>query len=148
MKLLLCGQAPETAFASALASVQFYVAQQQLQSELKETQLTKKIGKVQDACRKKLEEVHNGYVQVRFLGGSLDPNSPGGALGTVGQGLRRTGSGNSFGAAGGGMHMGGGGGNSSQDNNALRKMLGMPPAQNGMAGGRGMDGMRNDLFSM
>ncbi len=34
------------------------------QAELREAQLTKKINKVQEACRKKLEEVHNGYVQV------------------------------------------------------------------------------------
>ncbi|PNH12270.1 hypothetical protein TSOC_000761 [Tetrabaena socialis] len=57
-QLLLCGQAPETAFASALTSVQFYLAQQQMQAELREAQLTKKMNKLQ-------EEVHNGYVQAK-----------------------------------------------------------------------------------
>ncbi|KAG2499132.1 hypothetical protein HYH03_002715 [Edaphochlamys debaryana] len=266
-QLLLCGQPPETALGSALASVQFYVAQQQLQADLRESQLTKKINKVQEACRKKLEEVHNGYVQAKrkyeeamrtnqqmqqdlqeiqakfttktmqcrklqevikkmqqdtenlrqssgkigvlngpsgsgrssptmqpghlvttvqrtqvfanmqspptnsfgntvpalmptsggrvqgitggyrphrqnggsagFLGGSLDPNSPGGLL-PMNQGLRRSG-GNTFGGGGGGQAGG-------QDNNALRKMLGMPPTQHAMGGGR--NGLRDDLFSM
>lgn len=34
------------------------------QAEVREAQLGKKISKVQEACRKKLEEVHGGYVQV------------------------------------------------------------------------------------
>ncbi|GFR41376.1 hypothetical protein Agub_g2059, partial [Astrephomene gubernaculifera] len=255
-QLLLCGQAPETTFAAALTSVQFYVAQQQLQADLKEAQLTKKVTKVQEACRKKLEEVHNGYVQAKrkydeamrsnqqlqqdnqelqtkyaqksmqarklqemlkkaqqeiellrqnggkavdmgmgggsgrsmsplapqpgqmvttvqrtqvfanlqsppnngygnalqqallptsgrvqgitggyrmpqgghngsggggFLGGSLDPNSPGGFMASAGQGLRRTNSGTSSGAAGGILQPGGAGMGAGSQDNALRK---------------------------
>ncbi|KAG2455111.1 hypothetical protein HYH02_000931 [Chlamydomonas schloesseri] len=278
-QLILCGQAPDTALAAALASVQFYISQQLLQAELRENNLTKKISKTNEACRKKLEEVHNGYMQAKrkyedamrinqqmsqdnqelqakyaqksmqarklqealkrmqqenenlrssggknnggagmmggstghalarslspmaqqgmpqmvttvqrtqvyanlqsppnnanfgnalqqavmptsgrvqgitggyrvqqvpgssgggggFLGGSMDPNSPGGMLGT---GLRRPGSGNSFGGLGGG----GGGGDP-----GLRKLLGMPPAQGNMSVGRNNAGMRNDMFSM
>ncbi|GIL72564.1 hypothetical protein Vretifemale_2893 [Volvox reticuliferus] len=63
--MLLCGQRPETALASALASVQFYVTQQQMQAQLRESQLNKKLMKVQEACRRKVEEVHKAYTQTK-----------------------------------------------------------------------------------
>ncbi len=66
----------------------------------------------------------------------MDPNSPGGLLGA---GLRRPGSGNSFGGLGGG----GGGGDP-----GLRKLLGMPPAQGNLGVGRNNAGLRNDMLSM
>ena len=64
LQLALCGQDPETALNSALASVNFYLQQQQLYFEFREAQLQKKINKVQDACKKKLQEVHIGYTAV------------------------------------------------------------------------------------
>ncbi|EFJ44762.1 hypothetical protein VOLCADRAFT_94849 [Volvox carteri f. nagariensis] len=64
-KMLLCGHTPEVAFTSALASVQFYVTQQQLQAQLREAQLNKKLNKVQEACRRKVEEVHKAYTQAK-----------------------------------------------------------------------------------
>ncbi|KAL0040549.1 hypothetical protein WJX77_010475 [Trebouxia sp. C0004] len=64
-KLALCGQDPETALNSALASVNFYLQQQQLYFEFREAQLQKKINKVQEACKKKLQEVHTGYTAAK-----------------------------------------------------------------------------------
>ena len=64
LQLVLCGQDPETALNSALASVNFFLQQQQLYFEFREAQLQKKIDKVQEACKKKLQEVHTGYTAV------------------------------------------------------------------------------------
>lgn len=64
LQLTLCGQTPETAMMSALASVNFYIGQMELQRHLRESQLQRKFEKVQEACKKKLQEVHNGYTQV------------------------------------------------------------------------------------
>lgn len=64
LQLALCGQDPETALNCALASVNFYLQQQQLYFEFREAQLQKKINKVQEACKKKLQEVHTGYTAV------------------------------------------------------------------------------------
>ena len=64
LQLALCGQAPETALLSALASVQFYVGQTELHFQYRERKLNAKIGKIQEACRKKLQEVHGGYTMV------------------------------------------------------------------------------------
>ena len=55
---------PETVMTAALASVNFYVGQLELQAQLRESQLQQKISKVQEACKRKLQEVHNGYTQV------------------------------------------------------------------------------------
>jgi hypothetical protein len=63
-QLTLCGQTPETAMTTALASVHFYIGQLELQHQLRESQLQRKFEKVQEACKKKLQEVHNGYTQV------------------------------------------------------------------------------------
>ncbi len=67
MQLTLCGQTPETAMTAALASVNFYVGQLELQAQLRESQVQRKISKVQEACKSKLQEVHNGYTQVAAL---------------------------------------------------------------------------------
>ncbi|KAK9906650.1 hypothetical protein WJX75_005544 [Coccomyxa subellipsoidea] len=64
-QLTLCGQTPETAMTSALASVNFYIGQVELQAQLRESQLQRKLEKVQEACKKKLQEVHNGYTQAK-----------------------------------------------------------------------------------
>ena len=61
---MLCGQTPETAMTAALACVNFYVGQLELQAQLRENQVQRKISKVQEACKSKLQEVHNGYTQV------------------------------------------------------------------------------------
>ncbi|EIE23080.1 hypothetical protein COCSUDRAFT_42043 [Coccomyxa subellipsoidea C-169] len=50
---------------SALASVNFYIGQVELQAQLRESQLQRKLEKVQEACKKKLQEVHNGYTQAK-----------------------------------------------------------------------------------
>ncbi|KAL3160348.1 hypothetical protein ABBQ32_010682 [Trebouxia sp. C0010 RCD-2024] len=63
--LALCGQDPETALNSALTSVNFYLQQQQLYFEFREAQLQKKMNKVQEACKKKLQEVHTGYTAAK-----------------------------------------------------------------------------------
>ena len=65
LQLTLCGQTPETAMTSALASVNFYIGQVELQAQLRQSQLQRKLEKVQEACKKKLQEVHNGYTQVQ-----------------------------------------------------------------------------------
>ncbi|GLC51653.1 hypothetical protein PLESTB_000525500 [Pleodorina starrii] len=86
----------------------------------------------------------------RILGGSLDPNSPGGVLPSSTQGLGRTTSDGSFGAGlGGGPRHGGGAAvvAVAQDphNNELRRMLGMPLTQ---PGGRNPGLLGESLFSM
>ncbi|GMH36871.1 hypothetical protein BSKO_04744 [Bryopsis sp. KO-2023] len=60
-KLSLCAQSPETALNSALAAVNFYCKQLELFYEYRESQFKKKMQRVQDQCRQKLAEVHNGY---------------------------------------------------------------------------------------
>lgn len=64
LQLTLCAQTPETTMTSALASINFYIGQIELQAQLRESQLQRKLEKVQEACKKKLQEVHNGYTQV------------------------------------------------------------------------------------
>lgn len=65
-QLQLCGQAPDVIMQSALSAVQFFVAQQEMSGGMVQQQLQRRIVKLQEACRKKLEEVHQGYTQVRF----------------------------------------------------------------------------------
>ena len=66
LQLHLCGQTPETALNSALASVNFYMMQQELHYQMRESQLRKKLQKVQEQCKEKLAEVHNGYQMVTY----------------------------------------------------------------------------------
>jgi len=66
LKLQLCGQTPETALNSALASVNFYLKQQMLHFEVKEEQFKKKLHKMQEQCKQKLAEVHTGYKTVNI----------------------------------------------------------------------------------
>lgn len=79
----------------------------------------------------------------------MDPNSPSQVLAPGG--LKRTNSGGSFGGNG-SAHPAMGSGSQDQHNNALRKMLGMPPATSApksvLARRSSNVGMRNDLFSM
>lgn len=55
LQLLLCGQAPETALSTALASVNFYLQQQQLLFEEREAVFKKKLEKTETAARAKLK---------------------------------------------------------------------------------------------
>ena len=64
-QLALCGQKPETALNSAAAAIQFYVQQTNLVAQLREQQLQAKIVKTQEACKRKLQEVHDAYTAVR-----------------------------------------------------------------------------------
>ena len=65
-QLALCGQTPETALNSAAASIQFFVQQTELTAQLCKQQHEAKIAKVQEACKRKLQEVHNAYTAVRL----------------------------------------------------------------------------------
>lgn len=65
VQLHLCGQTPETALNSALAAVTFYVKQQELHYQMRETQFKKRLQKVQEQCKQKLAEVHTGYQMVK-----------------------------------------------------------------------------------
>ena len=58
----------QVALQCAAEAVSFYLKQQALQADYKENRLNKKISNVQEACRKKLEEVHNGYQNVSVKG--------------------------------------------------------------------------------
>ena len=55
MQLSLCGQEPETALNSALASVKFFSQQKELSFRLTESRLEGTIDRVKDACKRKLQ---------------------------------------------------------------------------------------------
>eukprot|EP01024_Parvocaulis_polyphysoides_P043798 TRINITY_DN40198_c0_g1_i3.p1 TRINITY_DN40198_c0_g1~~TRINITY_DN40198_c0_g1_i3.p1 ORF type:complete len:267 (-),score=37.23 TRINITY_DN40198_c0_g1_i3:55-855(-) len=65
LKLQMLGQSPEVAMAAALAATNFYIAQQDLYHQYREAAVRKKAQKVQDTCKVKLDEVHNGYQQAK-----------------------------------------------------------------------------------
>ncbi len=64
-QLTLCGQAPEAALTAALASVNFFCGQLELAGRWREGKAQRRAGRVQELCKKKLEEVHAGYTAVR-----------------------------------------------------------------------------------
>lgn len=64
MQLALCGEEPNTILRSAMSAINFHSEQQQLLLRAKTSHLEKKLKKMQDACVKKLQEVHNGYTKV------------------------------------------------------------------------------------
>ena len=66
-QLTLCGQAPEAALTAALASVNFYCGQLELAGQYRESKVQRRASRMQELCKKKLEEVHNGYTVVRAL---------------------------------------------------------------------------------
>ena len=55
LQLSLCGQTPDTALNSALASVKFYIQQQELDTSLRQSNLQSKMERVQEACKRKLQ---------------------------------------------------------------------------------------------
>lgn len=63
-KLALVGQTPETTLNSALASISFFVQQQELVQKRQEAQWKRKVSKVEAAAKKKLQEIHNAYNEV------------------------------------------------------------------------------------
>jgi hypothetical protein len=79
-QLALCGQKPETALNSAAAAIQFYLQQTNLVAQLREQQLQAKIVKTQEACKRKLQEVHDAYTAVRVLLRVGQPCSLGGPV--------------------------------------------------------------------
>lgn len=65
VQLALCGQTPETALNSAAAAVQFFIQQTVLESQLCKQQHQAKVAKVQEACKRKLQEVHGAYTSAK-----------------------------------------------------------------------------------
>jgi hypothetical protein len=58
LDLVLLGQTPEKIAKVSNAAVNFYLQQAQLSFKLKENNYKNKIQKLQQACKRKLEEVH------------------------------------------------------------------------------------------
>jgi hypothetical protein len=48
-----------------LAAIEYWNTQKDVLNETEQAHLAKRVQRVQEACRKKLEEVHNGYTNVR-----------------------------------------------------------------------------------
>ena len=65
LQLSLCGQTPHTIMESALAGIKFFCEQQKLNAQFDHNQLSKKFTRMQSQCKAKLEQVHQGYLQVR-----------------------------------------------------------------------------------
>ena len=55
VKLSLCGQEPETALNSALASVKFFVQQKELSAGLLQSKLEANVERVKEGCKRKLQ---------------------------------------------------------------------------------------------
>jgi len=49
---------------SALAGIKFFCEQQKLNAQFDHNQLSKKFTRMQSQCKAKLEQVHQGYLQV------------------------------------------------------------------------------------
>lgn len=49
---------------AALAAIRFWGSQKELIADTNTAHLQKKVGKIQESCRKKLEEVYQGYTNV------------------------------------------------------------------------------------
>jgi hypothetical protein len=64
LQLSLCGQTPHTIMESALAGIKFFCEQQKLNAQFDHNQLSKKFTRMQSQCKAKLEQVHQGYLQV------------------------------------------------------------------------------------
>eukprot|EP00878_Enallax_costatus_P041073 GHUV01047533.1.p1 GENE.GHUV01047533.1~~GHUV01047533.1.p1 ORF type:complete len:244 (+),score=91.17 GHUV01047533.1:291-1022(+) len=64
-QLSLCGQTPQTIMESALQGIKFYCEQKQLTAQYQQTVLNNKFTKMQNQCRSKLQQVHQGYEQAK-----------------------------------------------------------------------------------
>lgn len=64
LQLALWGETPETALSSAMHSVNFFMQEQEQQHSTAQAALTRKIERVHEQCKQKLQQVHNGYVTV------------------------------------------------------------------------------------
>ncbi|KAL4428409.1 hypothetical protein ABPG75_002498 [Micractinium tetrahymenae] len=64
-RLTLCGLSPAVILGAAHEGIQFWNQQQALYGEYAQEQGRRKVAKTQDQCRKKLQEVHNGYLAAK-----------------------------------------------------------------------------------
>eukprot|EP00891_Asterochloris_glomerata_P009367 jgi/Astpho2/9367/Aster-x1573 len=55
------GQTPETALSTALAAINFAMQQQDLSFQFQSDRMQKKMTKLHEQCKRKLQELHNGY---------------------------------------------------------------------------------------
>ena len=58
------GQTPETALSAALAAINFAMQQQDLSFQFQADRMQKKMTKLHEQCKRKLQELHNGYQAV------------------------------------------------------------------------------------
>ena len=58
------GQTPETALSAALAAINFAMQQQDLSFQFQADRVQKKMTKLHEQCKHKLQELHNGYQAV------------------------------------------------------------------------------------
>ena len=58
------GQTPETALSTALAAINFAMQQQDLSFQFQSDRMQKKMTKLHEQCKRKLQELHNGYQAV------------------------------------------------------------------------------------
>lgn len=65
LQLSLCGQTPQTIMESALQGIKFYCEQKQLTAQYQQTVLNNKLTKMQNQCKNKLQQVHQGYEQAK-----------------------------------------------------------------------------------
>lgn len=65
LQLYLYGQTPAMIVQWALGGIQCYEEQQRLKADAYARQNQRRMAKMQQQCKAKLEEVHNGYKQVR-----------------------------------------------------------------------------------
>lgn len=64
VQLSMCGQTPHTIMEAALTGIKFYCEQQRLSAQYEQNVFNKKFTKMQAQCKQKLEQVHQGYLQV------------------------------------------------------------------------------------
>ncbi|EFN55383.1 hypothetical protein CHLNCDRAFT_134461 [Chlorella variabilis] len=65
LQLALAGQSPRVAMEVAYAAIDFYTKQQALYRQYSEEQARRKLERTSNACKKKLQEVHSGYINAK-----------------------------------------------------------------------------------
>ncbi|KAI3428508.1 hypothetical protein D9Q98_007332 [Chlorella vulgaris] len=65
LQLVLAGQSPQVALEVAHNAIQFYTKQQALYAQYAQAQSQRKIARTHDQCKKKLQEVHAGYLNAK-----------------------------------------------------------------------------------
>ena len=61
------GQTPETALSTALAAINFAMQQQDLGFQFQADRMQKKMTKLHEQCKRKLQELHSGYQAVSYV---------------------------------------------------------------------------------